>query len=89
MNTRPPVELCYPTVKRLVAERNQKILAETARILATPPKRQTPATPPAPALNALRERAITVWDSHGVSRRLFPTQQSFIAHCLKTAKGAA
>ena len=89
MNGRPPVEICYPTVRRLVAERQQKIIAETARILATPPKRPTPNTPPATALNTLRNRAAAVWDGHQVSHRLFPTQQSFIAHCLKTATNPA
>lgn len=64
----------------------QRVLAETRRILAEKARSVMPNSPPATALNALRERAKTVWDNHGVSRRLFPTRTSFIEICLKTAR---
>jgi hypothetical protein len=84
MNTQITLGLHRPFIMGVADQ--QRVLAETRRILAEKARRVSPTTPPAPALNALRERAKTVWDSHGVSRRLFPTQASFIQHCLKTAR---
>ena len=87
MNTQTTLGLHRPFVMGGTIQQRQ-ILAEFAQLNASQPRRVTPTRQPATALNALRERAKTVWDSHQISRRLFPTQASFIQHCLKTAGNA-